>query len=745
MKKIKKTFKYLLNWLKDCTGDPNGALKPTVLNIPVTDNCNARCVMCDVWVENSLNEMKVKDYARVFSDDLFSEVRHVGLSGGEPTLRNDLIKIVKCVVEKFPYLESLSLTSHGYQVSRHKKMLPVINKICISNDIAFTLNISIDGIEELHNEVRRVPRGFTKAKETINLAKNKLGITVQLQCTVSAINTYGVGYVRYFANKNDLDVVFRVATEIKRLSNTESVNSVLMSLNQKSFLSDFLNDNTTMLSSKSLGRRMYYQFISEWLISGGERKMPCYFKKQGLLLAANADSYMCSVVTEKFGNMLSSNPSNLYFNKEAHNIRENAFKDDCLKCIHDQSGAWSPFSIIKFKILNTSLYQAFLKTLTAINYFMFFSIKLFLHRKPDISNNIKSIGINKALIIGCYGGEHVGDAAILGGVILRNQERYSCDKYVIASIREDRTRRWVRALDLNCDISVVDYRPENINITMDIDAIIIAGGPLMDLPSLLMKHFSIIKKAFKHNIPLIIDGVGIGPFRFKFSKYVVDKILSFASYVRVRTTKAQSLCKMKGLEVEVDRDPAFDYIDYIKSENKISIRCTRLAKVLESNKNIIALNIRPLWNRYATKDITQQYIDELENTVVTELAKFINLLDDESIVVFYPMNADQFGFSDLEIAYRINDQVKNNKLFIWEYEPDIDEVCYLLSKSAYSIAMRFHACIFSLAMGAKTIGIDYGIGKESKVTELFEDADSRDNVVNVEGLTCDYLTRTVVL
>ena len=57
--------------------------------------------------------------------------------------------------------------------------------------------------------------------------------------------------------------------------------------------------------------------------------------------------------------------------------------------------------------------------------------------------------------------------------------------------------------------------------------------------------------------------------------------------------------------------------------------------------------------------------------------------------------------------------------------------------------MRFHACIFSLGMKVKTLGIDYGVGKSSKVSELFIDQSQSKNVLKVETVNSEQLINFV--
>src|SRR5688572_31049054 len=68
-------------------------LRPKTLNVQAIDVCNSRCVMCNIW-KDGVNETMSLDELRVYlKTPFFSEVTHVGITGGEPTLRKDLVEL----------------------------------------------------------------------------------------------------------------------------------------------------------------------------------------------------------------------------------------------------------------------------------------------------------------------------------------------------------------------------------------------------------------------------------------------------------------------------------------------------------------------------------------------------------------------------------------------------------------------------------------------------------------------------
>jgi len=108
--------------------------------------------------------------------------------------------------------------------------------------------------------------------------------------------------------------------------------------------------------------------------------------------------------------------------------------------------------------------------------------------------------------------------------------------------------------------------------------------------------------------------------------------------------------------------------------------------------------------------------------------------------VFYPMNAIQFGLSDLRSAYRLARCLGDDvDLRVWEGDASLDGVVALLRRLDVVVSMRFHATIFALAQELPVIGIDYRIGKRDKVASLLGDFGRDEDCTRIDQLTADWL------
>ena len=110
------------------------------LRLSVTDRCNLRCVYCmaeDMTFlprAQLLTLEELRDTAAAFVD---LGVRKIRLTGGEPLIRRDILKLVE-VVASLPGLDELTMTSNGV-------LLPKMAQPLKDAGLA-RLNISIDSL-----------------------------------------------------------------------------------------------------------------------------------------------------------------------------------------------------------------------------------------------------------------------------------------------------------------------------------------------------------------------------------------------------------------------------------------------------------------------------------------------------------------------------------------------------------------------------------------------------------------------
>ncbi len=336
-----------------------------------------------------------------------------------------------------------------------------------------------------------------------------------------------------------------------------------------------------------------------------------------------------------------------------------------------------------------------------------------------------------ALLIGAYGGEHVGDAAILGGVLLDLHRTFGVQEVCVLSTRPRHTERLVQSLETPVAVTVARYDYPEIRARLAVaDALVFAGGPLMDLPRMLVKHLSAARRAARLGKPFLVRRIGVGPFSKALSRWTARQITLRASAISVRTSGAAKDPIVADLAPDIKTDPAFDYLASRRHLTKVTPEekssADRLLQGTEE-RELIGINIRPIRHDWSPKG--KSFAENAENRFYEEAAAALkDYAGDRPVTyVFFPMNPIQLGASDLAAAYRLHKILGGAVDFrVWEADPDVDGVLYMLRKLHGAIAMRFHGAIFCLSQNLPTIGVDYYPGQGGKVEQLFRDAGKED-------------------
>ncbi|MBI5222576.1 MAG: radical SAM protein, partial [Candidatus Magasanikbacteria bacterium] len=129
--------------------------------IAVTYRCNSRCVMCDIWKLKNQPELLPTEFLK-----LPVSLRDINISGGEPFLRVDLPQIVVNLKKAAPRARMV-ISSNGFATDLIIRQMKAVLAIKPNIGVA----ISIDGIGEMHNQMRGIPGGFDRAIETVKKLK----------------------------------------------------------------------------------------------------------------------------------------------------------------------------------------------------------------------------------------------------------------------------------------------------------------------------------------------------------------------------------------------------------------------------------------------------------------------------------------------------------------------------------------------------------------------------------------------
>lgn len=151
----------------------------------VTMGCNMRCGHCGSSCENPLPDELTTEEALDLCDQMADiGLKWVTLSGGEPLTRKDTPELVKRLSQKGV---SVNMITNGWLLK------PALIKSLKENGIA-TVAISIDGTEEIHDNIRK-KGAFAHARAAFGIL-NELGINTGAVTTITNQNIGCLGELK---------------------------------------------------------------------------------------------------------------------------------------------------------------------------------------------------------------------------------------------------------------------------------------------------------------------------------------------------------------------------------------------------------------------------------------------------------------------------------------------------------------------------------------------------------------------
>ena len=163
-----------------------------------TNLCNQNCKHC--FMHDRLNNkkdmiLKLPEIEQFFSK--LGRLNNVVLGGGEPFLRKDLVEICQ-IIDKYNDA-SITIPTNSFNPG---KIANIVECILKSTDCSLTISLSLDGLSEIHDEIRGVHGVFDKVHETyIELAKLKMRYWNKLWLQVNS-SIFNVNYNNFEAIYN---------------------------------------------------------------------------------------------------------------------------------------------------------------------------------------------------------------------------------------------------------------------------------------------------------------------------------------------------------------------------------------------------------------------------------------------------------------------------------------------------------------------------------------------------------------
>lgn len=311
-------------------------IHPTVVIFHCTFVCDARCEMCHNWKRGDRKgDMTLAEIDKTFSSDLWKHVENANISGGEPTTRNDLVDIARVMLDRFPRLRKLGLNTTGLTPHRAIPMLTKIVELCHERGIIFSTRVSIDGVDDMHNQVRQVKRGFEKANQTIRAMQElqkRYSFNFGISTTIFHMNLDDAENILAWAKKQHLDIVFNMVRFTEpMLGNSDLAATCAPVGEEEERMRQFFLDRVRT-DSLFDGQNYIYMHYADMIANGYHRLAPCPFQTQGIMLNPDGGLFFCEN-SDVVGNVRETDPEELYFRADSQRHRDQIRDEKCPTCL----------------------------------------------------------------------------------------------------------------------------------------------------------------------------------------------------------------------------------------------------------------------------------------------------------------------------------------------------------------------------------------------------------------------------
>ncbi|MCX7919263.1 MAG: radical SAM protein [bacterium] len=319
----------MLNFFKK-----NKITLPQYLNLLPSYYCNARCVICNIWQKNpqtlqrKSEELSIEFYNRLFADPWLREIKHITISGGEPFLYPQLVELVKLIPNHIVVAIATNATVPLSIVT--PKLYEFVHR-----DKLY-LQISLDGSESVHNQLRGLPNAYQTAMEYIALLK-QLSIRFYFSTVINTKNYAELEQIYLLAKQFDTFVQFNPIHPGDYYHHPKLTELSNWSEPQIQCIEEQLNRIVPDLIQREKiypDEIRFYRQLPNYLRSKNIDYPKCYAGSIAFYLDPYGSIYPCPVFWREMGNIKTDNPIKVWKSGQAEKVRREIARFTCGKCWH---------------------------------------------------------------------------------------------------------------------------------------------------------------------------------------------------------------------------------------------------------------------------------------------------------------------------------------------------------------------------------------------------------------------------
>ncbi len=306
---------------------------PLNLTLNVTYHCPSRCQTCNIWKKNA-DELALDEWEKIFKKLGYSPYWLI-LSGGEPFSRKDLPELCH-LAYKYLKPKVINIPTNGFLCHIIPEAVEKILKSCPDSQVV--INFSLDGIADLHDEIRRLPGSFDNLLKSYRALKkiNNPRLTIGVHSVISKLNFERIPEIYNFVTKELMpdSYITEVAEKRTELDNKDL--EVFLEETEYRRAIDFLLAEMEKNKFKGFSKitqvlRVNYYNLTKEILRKKIQILPCYAGIASGQISAEGEVWPCCVRADNMGNLRNNDYDfkKIWFSKKADEIRKSIKSKEC--------------------------------------------------------------------------------------------------------------------------------------------------------------------------------------------------------------------------------------------------------------------------------------------------------------------------------------------------------------------------------------------------------------------------------
>jgi MoaA/NifB/PqqE/SkfB family radical SAM enzyme len=288
---------------------------PSEAMIAVNLECNARCSMCGIWKLHEKGTLAPEAYS-----NLPSSLERVGITGGEPFMRDDIADIIR-TVHRAAGAPQIVVSTNGYLT---KKILTAVEAV---DDLRprIGIGLSLDGVGAAHDRIRGTRNAFDKVMRTAAALKARGVSNLRFSFTISKDNVEEVPATYELSRKLGIEFCAQLAHNSQLYYHTSTNSPVDRDALRR--VLGYVNRRELAATQPKRWFRAYFNSGTAEHNETGKRLVGCDALDRFFYLSPHGDVYPCLFIPTAVGNIKDAAFESIWFGDD-----RSAARDDVSAC-----------------------------------------------------------------------------------------------------------------------------------------------------------------------------------------------------------------------------------------------------------------------------------------------------------------------------------------------------------------------------------------------------------------------------